>query len=89
MRVRLEVARIAQDGNIRRRVLDTTDRADVGRWESLVNGAPAFPPPYWAAPGDTIYQVSMGEKTFMVSEEDLTGSLQDLVQAVLAEGDEL
>jgi hypothetical protein len=89
MRVRLEVTRIAQDGNIRRRMLDTTDRADAGRWESLVNDAPSFPPPYWAAPGDTVYQISVGEKTFMVTEDDLTGSLQDLVMAVLAEGDEL
>jgi hypothetical protein len=87
--VKLEVTRIAQDGNIRRRMLDTTDRADASRWETLVNDAPAFPPPYWVSPGDTVYQISVGEKTFMVTEDDLTGSLQDLVMAVLAEGDEI
>jgi hypothetical protein len=87
--VKLEVTRIAQDGNIRRRTLDTTDRADASRWDILVNDAPAFPPPYWASPGDTVYQISVGEKTFMVTEDDLTGPLQDLVMAVLAEGDEI
>jgi hypothetical protein len=86
--VRLEVARIAQDGNIRRRMLDTSGRADAGRWENLVSQAPGFPP-YRVAPGDTVYQVSVGERTVMVAEDDLTGPLRDLVMAVLAEGDEL
>jgi hypothetical protein len=40
------------------------------------------------APGDTVYQVSVGERTVMVSEDDLTGPLRELVMAVLAEGDE-
>ena len=86
--MRLEVARIAQDGNIRRRMLDTSGRADAGRWENLVSQAPGSPPPYRVAPGDTVYQVSMGERTVMVAEDDLTGPLRDLVMAVLAEGDE-
>lgn len=86
--VRLEVARIPQDGNIRRRMLDTSGRADAGRWENLVSQAPGFPP-YRVAPGDTVYQVSVGERTVMVAEDDLTGPLRDLVMAVLAEGDEL
>jgi hypothetical protein len=86
--VRLEVARIAQDGNIRRRTLDTSGRADAGRWENLVSQAPGFPPPYRVAPGDTVYQVSVGERTVMVAEDDLTGPLRELVMAVLAEGDE-
>jgi hypothetical protein len=70
-------------------MLDTTGRPDAGRWETLVSDAPPFPPPYSASPGDTVYQISVGERTFMVTEDDLTGSLQDLVMAVLAEGDEL
>jgi hypothetical protein len=85
--VRLEVARIPQDGNIRRRMLDTSGRADAGRWENLVSQAPGFPP-YRLTPGDTVYQVSVGERTVMVAEDDLTGPLRDLVMAVLAEGDE-
>jgi len=87
--VRLEVNRIPQDGDIRRRMLDTTGRVDAGRWENLISEAPAFPPPYRAAPGDTVYQISVGERTFMVTENDLTGALRELTMAVLAEGDEI
>jgi hypothetical protein len=87
--VRLEVNRIPQDGDIRRRMLDTTGRVDAGRWENLISEAPAFPPPYRAAPGDTVYQISVGERTFMVTEDDLTGALRELAMAVLAEGDEM
>jgi hypothetical protein len=70
-------------------MLDTTGRVDAGRWENLISEAPAFPPPYRAAPGDTVYQISVGERTFMVTEDDLTGSLRELAMAVLAEGDEI
>jgi len=87
--MRLEVTRIAQNGNIVRRTLDTTGRADAGRWESLLRQVPASPPPYRPAPGDTVYQIGVDEGNFMVTEDDLTGGLQDLVMAVLAEGDEL
>jgi len=66
--MRLEVTRIAQDGDIRRRMLDTTGRVDAGRWENLVAQAPAAPPPYRAAPGDTVYQISVGERTLMVTQ---------------------
>ena len=87
--MRLEVNRIPQDGDIRRRMLDITGRVDAGRWENLISEAPAFPPPYRAAPGDTVYQISVGERTFMVTEDDLTGALRELALAVLAEGDEM
>jgi hypothetical protein len=87
--MRLEVTRIAQNGNIVRRMLDTTGRTDVGRWESLLSQVPASPPPYRPMPGDTIYQIGVDDGNFMVTEGDLTGGLQDLVMAVLAEGDEI
>ena len=87
--MRLEVTRIAQDGDIRRRTLDTAGRVDAGRWENLAAQAPAVPPPYRADPGDTVYQISVGERTLMVTQDDLTGGLRDLAMAVLAEGDEL
>ncbi len=88
-RMRLEVTRIAQDGDIRRRMLDTTGRVDAGRWENLVAQAPAAPPPYRAEPGATVYQISVGERTLMVTQAELTGGLRDLAMAVLAEGEEL
>ena len=87
--MRLEVTRIAQDGDIRRRTLDTSGRVDAGRWENLVAQAPAVPPPYRADPGDTVYQISVGERTLMVTQGELTGGLRDLAMAVLAEGEEL
>ena len=88
-RMRLEVTRIAQDGDIRRRMLDTTGRVDAGRWENLVAQAPAAPPPYRAEPGATVYQISVGERTLMVTQAELTGGLRDLAMAVLAEGEEV
>jgi hypothetical protein len=68
-------------------MLDTADRSDAGRWEELISQAPAVPPPYRAAPGDTVYQISVGEQTVMLAQDDLTGPFQELVMAVLAEGD--
>jgi hypothetical protein len=69
-------------------MLDTTDRTDAGRWENLIAQAPAPAAPYRAAPGDTVYQISVGERTFMVAEDD-HGGAADPVMAVLAEGDEI
>ncbi len=85
--MRLEVTRIASDGSIRRRVLDTAGRSDGARWEELVRQTPASPPPYRPAPGDTVYQINVGERTATVAEDDITGPLRELVMAVLAEGD--
>jgi hypothetical protein len=68
-------------------MLDTEGRGDAGRWEELVKQAPAFPPPYRAAPGDTVYQISVGDRTVMVAEGDVTGPLEELVMGVLAEGE--
>ena len=56
------------------------------RREELIDQAPTFAPPYWVRPGDTVYQISVGERTVMVAENDLTGPLRDQVVAVLAEG---
>jgi len=83
----LTVTRIAPDGSMRRRMLDTAGRSDAGRWQELIRQAPAFGPPYRAAPGDAVYQVSVNDRTVMVVEDDLTGPLRELVMAVLAEGD--
>jgi hypothetical protein len=68
-------------------MLDTAGRSDAVRWEELISQAPAVPPPYRAAPGDTVYQISVGEQTVMLAQDDLTGPFQELVMAVLAEGD--
>ena len=83
------MTRISQDGNVRRRLIDTTGRIDAGRWENLLSQAPASPPPYRPAPGDTVYQVSVDDQAFMVTEDDINGGLRELVVAVLAEGEEV
>jgi hypothetical protein len=82
----LTVTRIAPDGSMRRRNVDTDGRGDAWRWESLVGRAPAFPPAYQAAPGDAVYHVSVNDHVILVGEHDLAGPLRDLVAAVLAEG---
>jgi hypothetical protein len=85
--VRLQVAKIAANGSMRRWVIDTAGRSDVGRWEELIARVPAAPPPYRAAPGSAVYDIRVDDDKFLVGEHDLSGPLSDLVRAVLVEGD--
>ena len=86
-RVRLQVAKIAANGSMRRWVIDTAGRSDAGRWEELIARVPAVPPPYRAAPGSAVYDIRVDDGKFLVGEHDLSGPLSDLVRAVLVEGD--
>ena len=47
----------------------------------------AFPPPYRAAPGSSVYVIHAGDRAVLVGEQDLTGPLRDLVTTILAAGD--
>jgi hypothetical protein len=85
--VRLEVAKIAANGSIRRWAVDTATRSDASRWDDLAARIPASPPPYRAAPGSAVYDVRVDDDKFLVGEHDLSGPLSDLVRAVLVEGD--
>jgi hypothetical protein len=85
--VRLQVAKIAADGSMRRWVIDTAGRSDAGRWEELIARVPAVPPPYRAAPGSAVYDIRVDDDKLLVGEHDLSGPLSDLVRAVLVEGD--
>jgi len=85
--VRLQVAKIAANGSMRRWVIDTAGRSDAGRWEELIARVPAVPPPYRAAPGSAVYDIRVDDGKFLVGEHDLSGPLSDLVRAVLVEGD--
>lgn len=85
-RVMLAVTEIGRDGGMRRRVVDTAQRSDAGRWEELIGRVPAHPPPYWAAPGSAVYYVSVDGHVLLVTEHDLSGPLRDLVVAVLSAG---
>jgi hypothetical protein len=85
--VRLQVAKIAANGSMRRWVIDTAGRSDADRWEELIARVPAVPPPYRAAPGSAVYDIRVDDDKFLVGEHDLSGPLSDLVRAVLIEGD--
>ena len=85
--MRLQVAKIAANGSVRRWVVDTAGRSDAGRWEELIACVPAVPPPYRAAPGSAVYDIRVDDGKFLVGEHDLSGPLSDLVRAVLVEGD--
>lgn len=81
--------RIAQDGTMQRRVVDTARFDDHLEWERLAASAVEFPPPYHAAPGIPIYHVTVGDQVILVAEYDLSGPLLDLVTAVMALGEEV
>lgn len=86
--MRVEVARVAADGSVRRTALDTADWDDAARWDELVAQADLdSPPPYRPAPRQTIYLIHACDRQFAITEDDLTGPLRELVMAVLAEGE--
>jgi hypothetical protein len=80
------VTQIAWDGQLRRGVLDTAALADAGRWESLIAEILAAPPPYRAAPGRPVYVINAEDRAIVVGEDNLIGSLRDLVTAILVGG---
>jgi hypothetical protein len=86
----IEVTEVTGDGSIRRAMIDTSGRGDARRWKQLVEDASlAYPPPYRAVPGESVYNVRAGKHEAQVGERDLAGALQELVRAVLAEGTEV
>ncbi len=86
--MQIMVTRIAGDGRLLHRLVDTATRSDPGRWESLLRRAAlADPPPYRPTPGIAIYLINTGEQLVLVTDNTLTGPVKELVSAVLAEGD--
>jgi hypothetical protein len=85
--VRVVITEIAWDGSIRRRALDTASLTDPGRCESLLGQVLAIPPPYRAAPGRPVYVLHAGDRAVVMGEDNLIGSLRQLVTTVLAAGD--
>jgi hypothetical protein len=87
-RVQIMVTRIAGDGRLLHRLADTATRGDPARWESLLSRAAlADPPPYQPAPGVPVCLINTGDQPVVVTQNRLTGPLDELVSAVLAEGD--
>jgi len=81
------VTRIEWDGTMQRRRVDTARRGDGPQWEDLAARALAILPLYTPVPKGPIYHVSVDDQVILAAEHDLTGSLLDLVTAVLAMGD--
>lgn len=82
------VTRIAGDGRLMHRLVDTATRGDSDRWESLVHQAAlAYPPPYEPVPDIPVYLINTGEQPVLVTQNNLTGPMEELVSAVLAEGE--
>jgi hypothetical protein len=87
--MRVVVTRIGPDGTMSRRMVDTAASSDAGPWEGLIARALASPPLYRLVPGDPVYHLRIDEQVVLVAEQDLSGSLYDLVTAVLAFGEAL
>ena len=68
-------------------MVDTAASGNAGPWEELITRARAAPPPYRPVPGDPVYHLRVDEQVVLVAEYDLSGSLSDLVTAVLAIGE--
>jgi hypothetical protein len=81
------VTEIGWDGSIRRRVLDTWRLTEADRWDIVIGQILAFPPPYRAASGSSVYVIHAGDRAVLVSEQNLTGPLEDLVRMILTDGD--
>ena len=85
--MRVEVTQIEADGAMWRRIIDTADRSDAGRWQQLIARALAVPVPYRPIPGSPIYHLRLGDRDVLIADHDLCGPLLDLVTAVLAFGE--
>ncbi len=85
--VRVVITEIAWDGSIRRRALDTSSLTDPGRCENLIAQVLAIPPPYRATSGRPVYVLHASDRAVVMGEDNLVGSLQQLVTTVLAAGD--
>jgi len=86
-RVKVAVTEIAWDGRLRRRALDTCGLTGPRRWEELIEQVLSVPPSYRATPGRPVYVIRAGDRAVVLGEENLIGSLQDLVTTALDTGE--
>jgi hypothetical protein len=80
------VTEVGWDGNIRRSALETAGLPDARRWEHLIEQVLAVPPRYQAAPCSPVYVIHAGDRAVLVGEQNLTGSLHELVNTILRAG---
>ena len=81
------VTEIAWDGRLRRGALDTCGLTGPCRWDELLEQVLSVPPAYRATPGRPVYVLRAGDRAVVVSEENLIGSLPDLLATALDTGD--
>lgn len=82
--MRIVVNEVTSDGSVRRGVLDTSERSDSGRCETLVEQAAlGAPPPYRPVADGPVYHISANGKTVLVAEKELVGPLRELVMLAL------
>ena len=87
--MRVVVTQIGPDGTMDRRMVDIAASSDAGPRQDIIARALASPPLYRPVPGDPVYHLRVDEQVVLVAEHDLSGSLYDLVTAVLALGEAL
>ena len=84
----ITVTKVAGDGSVRARSVDTAQHPDSARWIQLAEQAALHTPPrYRPRPGEAVYRIQAGGLAAMVAEQDLAGPLRELSLSVLAEGD--
>ena len=85
--MKCEVTQVNGDGSIRRALVDTTNRHDAARWESLAGQAHLdVPPPYRPHPGEPVYEIVVDGRAVQIADGDLLGPLRELTIGVLTEG---
>ena len=84
--MRVVVTEVGWDGSVRRKAVETVALPDAGRWEHLIEQVLAVPPLYRAARGSPVYVIHAGDRAVLVGEDNLVGSLHELVRAILQTG---
>jgi hypothetical protein len=85
--MKCEVTQVNGDGSIRRALVDTANRHDAARWESLAEQAHLdVPPPYRPHPGEPVYEIVIDGRAVQIADGDLLGPLRELTIGVLTEG---
>jgi hypothetical protein len=83
------VTRIAPDGTLRRRQIDTAQRSDGQQMEDLATRALTAPIRYQPAAGAIVYHVSVDDRVIMAAEQDLPEALESLISAAMVTGQDV
>jgi hypothetical protein len=84
--VKVVVTEIAWDGRLRQRALDTSGPTGPRRRDELLEQVLSVPPAYRATSGRPVYVLRAGDRAVVVGEQNLIGSVRDLVTTTLDTG---